>query len=858
MRRFILAVIVSSLTVIPAVGQGPSPDCPGWRNTTSFVTGNNNFFWSARIGERVYPQGNTDTTTGYYIMSTCADPNATPVPAASITSSNYNSGDDGGITCCSYTNLFDANGKRFQIINASNAGLDQFTINGNNGMQRICPGYNTSIRLGDPRATGSASQSHTWSSTNSNKGAEALFYTMRVMPANALLIINYAVVGRCYSHTALQAGEFLIRVVKQNSDGTWPNAPINDSLWFKVSAPDFAGGAPAAPWVVGRIGGPDCSATTCKYVYKPWTKVAISLSRYLYENVRIELYTSDCIYNVDPIYAYVAGDYQPMRIDAIGCADANSSAVDTLHAPEGLMLYQWFACTTGPDEDIYNTAHMDALNFRQLTEPSTSNIYVPTIDDFAITEGPDAGDTAAKQTFMCKMTSALDPNKPFTSKVYGVVANGKPTPNFTANADCALNIAFNNTSITYGNNELDPDSTRWIIYSDSLATTPIDTLWGNSTSYPFPAEGYYAVSMRVKVAGRECGSIKTKICQAMEAHEVPIILSDSTVCEGEIVSARCSDYCHLDKKWNIGDSLTFISDAQHSYDSITWTPAIGITHVTLTTSFHGLCEATSHIDVKCIGNATITSDVDASLICRGDSVVLSALGVENPHWISVPYDSVLGDGNGQNIVTVKPQVTTTYSAEPSGDSRCIQNASDITIMVLPYPEPTIWTSKPYVDITDPTLTIEDRSPYGNSSSWVFSDGLIAEGQRLEHTFGAIDDTVSISLHTCNEERCCSDTTISLPVKVNAIWVPNTFTPDKSTNSTFAFVSTIPVLEFEIWIYNRNGLLVYHGNDFEKGWDGRNSNGDPCPQGAYAYFYRYILSIEPDRTHTATGTVTLLR
>lgn len=861
MRRIILAIFTLLTTASPALGQ--SSDCPFWKNPTSFsyqgTPSNVNTFrgWSARVGQRI----SSGASSGYTVYSTCAASNCNDIVGHNnITSNSLNTGSDAGITCCSHGNLWDAaQDKRFMIITSANAGLDELTINNGTGMQRIPSGYNTSIRLGDPRASydGSA-YNFTWNSNNANKSSEALFYTLKVTPMNALLFINYAVVGRCYDHPPEVAGEFLIRVVKMNSNGTWPNEPINDSLWFRISAPPIpSSGIPDLPWVMGRPGN-HCASTTCAYVYKPWTKVAISLSQFLYETVRVEMYTSDCVPTVDPIYAYVCGDYQPMRINSLGCADAYSSAVDTISAPLGLTQYKWYACTTGPDEDVYNAPHMDSLNFRPLTDTSSSNIYVPTIDDFIITEGPHAGDTAARQTFLCTMVSAMDPAKPFTSKIYGVVDNGKPTPDFVATSDCDLNITFTNTSITYGANELAPDSTRWIIYSDTLNTSVLDTLWGNDTSYHFPAEGYYNVSLRVMVAGRDCGSIKTVACRAMQAHEVPITLSEDVVCEGETVAASCSEYCHLDKAWHIGDSLTFTSDSQHSYDTVVWSPAVGITTITLTTSDHGLCEATTSTTVKCIGSATITSDVDASLICRGDSVTLSALGVESPRWISMPYDSILGDGGGRNIVVVKPQVTTTYSAEPSGDSRCVQNASEITIMVLPYPEPTIWTSKPYVDITDPTLTIEDRSPYGTSSQWNFSDGLVAEGQRLEHRFGAMEDSVTIALHTCNENRCCSDTSITLPVLVNALWVPNTFTPDQSTNRTFAFVATLPVLEFEIWIYNRNGLLVYHGTDFSKGWDGRTSDGEPCPQGAYAYFYRYTLSIEPNRPHTATGTVTLLR
>ena len=847
------------LFMLPVLGMEAysqsNSDCPGFRNPSSFNTGNPNFFWSARVGDRTYTSGNqNDTTTGYHIMSTCAT--ATDITGhANITSASYNSGADSYITSCGH-NFFDANESRFQIIGPANAGIDQFTIApGGTGMPRIPPGYTHSIRLGDMRNTGQAVNLNTPGGSHNNKGAEALFYTMYVTSENALLFINYAVVARRYPHSAYDAGEFLIRVVKQNTDGSWPNAPITDSLWYKVSAPQYgAGTSMPLGW---EVGAGDPNNWPCTYAYKPWAKVAISLSQYLYEHVRIEMYTSDCIYNADPIYAYISGDFQAMRIDATGCADAASSDIDTLEAPSGLLSYQWFVTTGDYEEDLYDASYMETVSFRQVSEVSTNNMYIPTLSDFVISSGPNTGDTVSTKTFMCKMTSALDPAKPITSKVYVNVTNGKPVPHVYMTSDCDLTVNFTNQSTTFSNINIDADSTRWIVYSDTLCTSVLDTLWGDVVSYRFPTDGYYKVTMRVKVWGKECGSQQTVVCRALQGHAIPIGLSDSLLCEGESAMVYCTENCHLEKEWHIGDSV-LVSDNMNHYDTIHWQPPTGLNEITLTTTTDGLCPATSTAWVKVLGNTTLTSNVDASLICRGDTVTLSALGVDEPRWLSVPYDSALGDGNKQNIVKIWPQQTTTYTVVPTHETRCMQNSSTITIMVLQYPIPTIWTNHIFVDRANPLLRLEDRSPYSNSSLWTFSDGMSEQGARVEHYFGSMNDSVSISLHTCNEERCCADTTLWLPVKTQAIWIPNIFTPLEPTNQTFKFVTTLNIIQFDIWIYNRNGALVYHGTDFSKGWDGNRDDGSPCPQGAYAYRYEYKVDTEPDRVIAGTGTVTLLR
>ena len=191
-----------------------------------------------------------------------------------------------------------------------------------------------------------------------------MFYTMMVTPQNALLFIDYAIVARKYDHSPAEAGEFLIRVCGKNSStNQWNNAPLTDSLWYNVPAPHYSGALPA-PWVDGRPG-PAAGGTTCGYCYKPWTRVAISLMNYLYDSVRVEVYTSDCIYDVDPIYAYIAGSCQPMLITASGCPQGMSDAIDTLKAPEGLLTYKWYVSENGYSGSTGSSTTMENVPFRQ-------------------------------------------------------------------------------------------------------------------------------------------------------------------------------------------------------------------------------------------------------------------------------------------------------------------------------------------------------------------------------------------------------------------------------------------------------------------------------------------------------------
>lgn len=118
------------------------------------------------------------------------------------------------------------------------------------------------------------------------------------------------------------------------------------------------------------------------------------------------------------------------------------------------------------------------------------------------------------------------------------------------------------------------------------------------------------------------------------------------------------------------------------------------------------------------------------------------------------------------------------------------------------------------------------------------------------------DTVRLTLDVYNGQ--CHDTvTHLLPFLRVAIFAPNIFTPTEQTNNRFAIV-TQGVTSAELFIYNREGLLVFRTDDPAAGWDGRSSSGRLCEQGNYVWklFYRTI--DHPEATRDDVGTVLLIR
>lgn len=67
-----------------------------------------------------------------------------------------------------------------------------------------------------------------------------------------------------------------------------------------------------------------------------------------------------------------------------------------------------------------------------------------------------------------------------------------------------------------------------------------------------------------------------------------------------------------------------------------------------------------------------------------------------------------------------------------------------------------------------------------------------------------------------------------------------------------------IITTELFIYNREGLLVYRTTDLEQGWDGRNLSETPCMQGNHVWKLIYKANDWPTTERTEIGSVLLLR
>ncbi|MBQ7062597.1 MAG: hypothetical protein IJM88_04850, partial [Bacteroidales bacterium] len=296
------------LTVIYLMGSfvaAQNANCPGLKNPTNFTLtgGTVNSLWIGKTGSKSQV-ASTCTTLGASLTTT--------VQASSLATTT-------GYSCTSSTST-DINGNsdvtnRFVI---KGSGYDALT--GNN-LSYLPPDstFTSSIRLGTPCG---------------GDEAEQLTYEFTVNANNALVTIWYAMSLENALHpTAAENPEFVITVSKQNYNGTWSLA-AGDTLCYTQASP--LSGQPSAPFTVYGSN-----------AYLTWRKVLINLFKLIDSRVRIEITTGDCCYSAHYGYCYFAGECQPMKLSANGCAAGETSSVARIAAPTGATAYKWFRSKTG-------------------------------------------------------------------------------------------------------------------------------------------------------------------------------------------------------------------------------------------------------------------------------------------------------------------------------------------------------------------------------------------------------------------------------------------------------------------------------------------------------------------------------
>jgi gliding motility-associated-like protein len=118
----------------------------------------------------------------------------------------------------------------------------------------------------------------------------------------------------------------------------------------------------------------------------------------------------------------------------------------------------------------------------------------------------------------------------------------------------------------------------------------------------------------------------------------------------------------------------------------------------------------------------------------------------------------------------------------------------------------------------------------------------------------------VNLQVTNLHGCKADTTKCLEIEpFFVIYVPNAFTPNGNGVNDYFTAKGVGILTYEMWIFDRWGMQIFHTTSMTPGWDGKVQNGasgEIAEEDTYVWLIQVTDVFHKD--HKYIGRVTLIK
>lgn len=295
---------------------------------------------------------------------------------------------------------------------------------------------------------------------------------------------------------------------------------------------------------------------------------------------------------------------------------------------------------------------------------------------------------------------------------------------------------------------------------------------------------------------------------------------------------------------------------------ITWSNGSNgpTTQVTITGTIAMIATATdecgnSHSDTAFVTlqelPITTTISQDTS-ICSGNEVTLYVTATGG---FGNSYDFSWSSGQTDSIITVSPTNTTQYIVEVSDACGYVKTWDTVTVNIIHINANFIATGILEEGIQ---VQFQNLSVGAISYNWDLGNG---ETSTLENpsTIYESSQNYIVTLIATNDQGCQDSITKIIQIKPEFIfYAPNSFTPDGDEfNQTWIPITQgIDPYNFDLYIYNRWGQLIWESHDITVGWDGT-YDGQVVQTGTYVWMVRVKLP-DNDDSREFNGTINLIK
>jgi gliding motility-associated-like protein len=232
-------------------------------------------------------------------------------------------------------------------------------------------------------------------------------------------------------------------------------------------------------------------------------------------------------------------------------------------------------------------------------------------------------------------------------------------------------------------------------------------------------------------------------------------------------------------------------------------------------------------------------------ICLGESVAFQAQAFGGVGELSVEWNNSWPFGDFQDA----PAESRTYFATAVDECG---NTTTEEVFVTVEDVDAGFTS----EYTGPfTVELFDASKNAVHYEWFVNDAFISEEKNIRVVMSDILP-VDIKLEVTGSLGC-KKTIEQVFIPEGDLYIPNAFTPDNDGVNDFFQVKGHDIRDFEIWIFNRWGELVYHSTDMNQVWDASHLGGDHYVK-TESYTYRLMAVGARNTVIKKHGSITIIR
>jgi gliding motility-associated-like protein len=438
------------------------------------------------------------------------------------------------------------------------------------------------------------------------------------------------------------------------------------------------------------------------------------------------------------------------------------------------------------------------------------------------------------------------------------------------------------------------DSATFCLNMDFFSDNSVNEIYVNNIPQSAFINGVPAINQYQNIGYNPAGKITTSICRSWKGGLNTLIIKVSSGVDYEgflaqnsttippvvipdptITSILSDIVCEQAPPINLQAATaggTWTSSCGNCINTATgiFTPSIaGAGTHTVIYTIGSPCNAADTATITIARAPTISVDPDQNM-CSGENsklVTITSSPGATFKWVATATKGIKGFAlNGTSDIPVQTITSTettpgtvTYAITPSL-SGCTGPATNHVITVNPAPTASFYAPA-ITSIYDPTVNFTNYSTKGTSWDWNFGDqDSTNNSSTLEnptHTYSK-RGIYCVALKVIDARSCPDSFSLCISIEPDfAFYIPNAFTPNNDGINDDFFGKGESIKEYEMYIFDRWGLTIFHTNDLSQHWDGKVKGSSKLAMGDTYVYAVYITDIQ-DKKHKYTGTVTLVR